>query len=389
MSKFDLSNIKFVEIPSKGIFRFLRFSVNDKNYIVKALKEEFRDRRQYIALLKKEFDAVVKLQSPFLPVYCELVEDSTLGRCIVEDYIEGRNITEYLKEHHTVEEQEQIANQLIDALQSVHRRFVVFRNLNPDNVLITKQDDSVKLIGFRPSFADEIQAPYTSTRFLAPEQKDETVSVDSRSDIYSLGLILRQMNLPDNFASVVAKCCSLGRTDRYMYAEDVTTALSARNSVDVSRVFKLSAVVVVVALLVVGIVCFVKNGLTRGADTPEEATAYILPDTLKADTAKVVSVADSVSVPPLSGCNVDSVKRVIATKLEAIYANTQGDSALVCMRIEKQVRNCYHIMLHSLGRITMEERDAIDHYFAKYRNNKDEQLSEQLSRRSNDLQQGR
>ena len=52
MSKFDLSNIKYVEIPSKGIFRLLRFTIDDKTYIAKTLKEEYVERRQYVALLK-------------------------------------------------------------------------------------------------------------------------------------------------------------------------------------------------------------------------------------------------------------------------------------------------------------------------------------------------
>lgn len=384
MSTFDLSNIKYVEIPSEGIFRFLRFSVDDKVYIVKALKEEFSDKRQYAALLKKEFEDVAKLQSPFLPTYYELLEDSPFGRCIIEEYIEGRNITEYLKEHHTEEEQEQITRQLIDALQSVHRRFAVYRNLNPGNVLITKQDDKVRLIGYRPSFADEIQAPYTSTRFLAPEQKDETVAVDTRSDIYSLGLILKQMTLPAYFAPVVNKCCSLGRTDRYMYAEDVTTAIYARPSVDISKIFKWSTLAVVAVLLVGGIVYFAKNlNLNlNSSETPEEATSYMLTDTLATDTAKAVAVADTTAVSTQSGYNVDSVKQVIAAQLEAIYANTQGDSAAVRKRIDRKVRNCYYIMLHSLGKVTPEERDAIDQYFAKYRRNKDAQIATELSRRS-------
>ena len=129
MSKFDLSNIKYVEIPSKGIFRLLRFTIDDKTYIAKTLKEEYVERRQYVALLKKEYEAVAKLHSTYLPVYYELIDDARLGRCIVEEYIEGRSITDYLAEQHTEEEQERVARQLIDALQSIHQRFMVHRNL--------------------------------------------------------------------------------------------------------------------------------------------------------------------------------------------------------------------------------------------------------------------
>lgn len=377
MSKFDLSNIKYTEIPSKGIFRFLRFTVADKTYMAKALKEEFTDRRQYAALLKKEYEAMGRLQSPYLPAYYELIDDSPFGRCIIEEYIEGRTITEYLNEHHSEEEQEVVAHQLIDAVQSIHRCFMVHRNLNPANVIVTKPDDHIRLIGFRPSFADEIQAPFTSTRYLAPEQKDETVAVDTRSDIYSLGLILKQMTLPSNFAPVIDKCCSLGRTDRYMYAEDVAIALSARPQVNISKIFKWFALVIVTALVVGGVVYFIKEGVNIGtSDTLEESTSYILADTLATDSAKNEMQVDSTTISATSGYDVDSVKQVIAARLEYIYGRALKDSTLNYNRLNKRVSNCYYAIIHSLGKVTPEERDAIDQYFAKYRRNKDIQLKE-------------
>lgn len=377
MSKFDLSNIKYVEIPSKGIFRFLRFSIDDNIYIVKTLKEEYAERRQYVALLKKEYEAVAKLHSTYLPAYYELVDDARLGRCIIEEYIEGRSLADYLAEHHTEEEQERVARQLIDALQSIHQRFMVHRNLKPSNIIIAKQNDSVRLIDLRPPFADEIQAPFTSTRFQAPEQKDETVAVDTRSDIYSLGLVLRQMTLPDNFAPVIARCCSLGRTDRYMYAEDVATALDSRPPVDFSRSLKWTALVAGAAVVVGAIVYVAQNGISFGSDeTSEEATTYILPDTVATDTTKQVAEADTLSAAALVGYNVDSVKQVVAARLESIYRPYQGDSIGSHSRqeINQQVRNCYYGIIRRLGKVTPEERADIDQYFARYRSNKDAQL---------------
>ena len=67
MSSLDFTSTKFVEVPSKGIFLFLKYIDGDKAYMVKALKPEHRDRPQCRTLLKKEFDAVTKLHSPYLP----------------------------------------------------------------------------------------------------------------------------------------------------------------------------------------------------------------------------------------------------------------------------------------------------------------------------------
>ena len=77
-----------------------------------------------------------------------------------------------------------------------------------------------------------------------------------------------------------------------------------------------------------------------------------------------------------SGCNVDSVKQVIAARLESIYRPYQGDSIGTHSRqqISEQVRNCYYGIMRRLGTVTPEERAVIDQYFAKYRSNKDAQL---------------
>ena len=112
------------------------------------------------------------------------------------------------------------------------------------------------------------------------------MAVATRSDIYSLGLVLRKMTLPDNFAPVNAKCCSLGRTDRYKNAEDVATALDSRPSVDFSRGLKWAALVAGGAVIVRAIVYIAQSGISFGSDeTPEEATSYILLDSVAADTA--------------------------------------------------------------------------------------------------------
>lgn len=380
MSKFDLTNIKYVELPSKGLFRYLRFSVDDKTYLAKTLKEAYRDKRQYGLLLKREFEAVTKLHSSYLPEYYELVDDDVLGRCIIEEFVEGRSLTDYLAEAHSEEEQDIVARQLMTALQTIHCRFMVHRNLKPSNILITKQGNNVKLLNLRPQFADEIQAPYTSTRYLAPEQKDETVAVDTRADIYSLGLILRQMNLPEKFALVIAKCCSLGRGDRYMYAEDVELALDARPSINLGRYFKVGGVLLAVVVIVGASVFAVKAAMDANSEAePEEATSYVLPDSTNTGASASSTMQDTlkmISVSNVSATLVDSVKNVIAVRLESIYRPYDNDSIDQHTRkqIRRQVRNSYYAIMRNLGKVSPAERDAIDQYFAKYRQNKDAML---------------
>lgn len=381
MSSLDFTSTKFVEVPSKGIFLFLKYIDGDKAYMVKALKPEHRDRPQYRALLKKEFDAVTKLHSTYLPTYYEVVDDTPFGRAIVEEYIAGRSLADYLTESHSVEEHDAVARKLMDALQSIHAHFMLHRNLKPSNIIITAQGDNVKLIDLRPAFADEIQAPFTTTRFQAPEQKDETVGVDTRSDVYALGMILKLMTLPDNFQHVVAQCCSLGRSDRFMDAEEVKRALDARPPVDRSKLYKVLGAVVAVVVVIGVVQYFVKNGF-GSSDTADmqETTSYALPDTTSQAATTQTAVADTTTMAAAAAApsaQVDSVKNVIAAQLEYIYRPYTTDSVGQHARaqIRAQVKRCYRRLMRQLSGMSAEDRDAIDAYFAKYRKNKDAQLT--------------
>lgn len=381
MSRLDFTSTKFVEVPSKGIFLFLKYIDGDKAYMVKALKPEHKDRPQYRALLKKEFDAVTKLHSSYLPAYYEVVDDTPYGRAIIEEYIAGRSLADYLAESHTVEEHEAVARQLMDALQSIHSHFMIHRNLKPSNIIITAQGDNVKLIDLRPAFADEIQAPFTTTRFLAPEQKDETVGVDTRSDVYALGMILKLMTLPDNFQRVIAQCCSLGRSDRFMDAEEAKRALDTRPPVDRSKLYKILGAVVAVVVIIGVVQYFVKNGF-GSSDTADmqETTSYALPDTTQQTAAAQPAASDTTAMAAdatVPNAQVDSIKNVIAAQLEHIYRPYTTDSVGQHARsqIRAQVKGCYRRLMRQLSGMSAADRDAIDAYFAKYRKNKDAQLT--------------
>ncbi len=381
MSRLDFTSTKFVEVPSKGIFLFLKYIDGDKAYMVKALKPEHKDRPQYRALLKKEFDAVTKLHSSYLPAYYEVVDDTPYGRAIIEEYIAGRSLADYLAESHTVEEHEAVARQLMDALQSIHSHFMIHRNLKPSNIIITAQGDNVKLIDLRPAFADEIQAPFTTTRFLAPEQKDETVGVDTRSDVYALGMILKLMTLPDNFQRVIAQCCSLGRSDRFMDAEEAKRALDTRPPVDRSKLYKILGAVVAVVVIIGVVQYFVKNGF-GSSDTADmqETTSYALPDTTQQTAAAQPAAPDTTAMAAdatAPNAQVDSIKNVIAAQLEHIYRPYTTDSVGQHARsqIRAQVKGCYRRLMRQLSGMSAADRDAIDAYFAKYRKNKDAQLT--------------
>jgi tRNA A-37 threonylcarbamoyl transferase component Bud32 len=100
-----------------------------------------------------------------------------------------------------------IAHQIASALQAAHRAGIVHRDLKSDNIFLTDKDDSldhVKVLDFGISRFLEADSDLTgrggrraqimgTPEFLAPEQITAPETVDARTDIYALGVVLYEM----------------------------------------------------------------------------------------------------------------------------------------------------------------------------------------------------
>jgi len=91
--------------------------------------------------------------------------------------------------------------ELCDAVEHVHRRGLVHRDLTPANVLVTQQPSrfSIKLIDFGAAettsehdIAYDVRRSLLGTfHYMSPEQADlQSSRIDNRSDIFSLGVVL-------------------------------------------------------------------------------------------------------------------------------------------------------------------------------------------------------
>ncbi|CAE7459389.1 akt-1, partial [Symbiodinium natans] len=176
---------------------------------VYALKLQRRDRaskfaiREAQALHRSSHAFIVRLIHIFQTqsYYALLMElcDKSLNACIL-DHVSSSGRVEGLPE----DVARRYAACITLALDYLHQQKVVFRDLKPDNVLVTFQDNLAKLADFGlarsldPSFLDKgadpdsdndekALSPYSSTvcgtpRFMAPEVYDEPKFIDSEDD---------------------------------------------------------------------------------------------------------------------------------------------------------------------------------------------------------------
>ena len=121
---------------------------------------------------------------------------------MIMKYVEGEDLSSYLKRKDKLpwKQAAYVASQIADALAYAHDRGVIHRDLKPSNIRIglhggiTVLDFGIAKIGQTPSSFTEMGARAGTPHYMAPEQI-RGQSVDHRSDLYSLGVLLYQMAL--------------------------------------------------------------------------------------------------------------------------------------------------------------------------------------------------
>jgi serine/threonine protein kinase len=131
-------------------------------------------------------------------------------RFIVSEYVEGETLRERMKKGITVAESVDITCQVAAALQAAHAAGIVHRDIKPENVMI-RRDALVKVLDFGLAKLTEADdhpidpnASIASTvltnpglvmgtvAYMSPEQARGN-SVDSRTDLWSLGVVFHEM----------------------------------------------------------------------------------------------------------------------------------------------------------------------------------------------------
>lgn len=218
-------------VNSHGVNTLTRAKRHGRWYLLKSLNEEVRDKLVYQEMLRKEFDIMMRLQHPGIVQVVNMENVKSLGECIVMEWVDGVTLKEWLAGSTTVEQRSHVARQLLEALSYIHSLDIVHRDIKPSNIMITANGKNVKLIDFGLADTDAhaiLKQPAGTKQYMAPEQAS-TSHPDVRNDIYSLGVVLRTMNLSRDFKKVAAQCI-LPIKERYQSVEEIKNDLSRMKS---------------------------------------------------------------------------------------------------------------------------------------------------------------
>jgi serine/threonine protein kinase len=163
------------------------FSVKDQEI------EQFRVR------FMREAQSAGILTHPNIVTIHDVVEDSGDGLAFIAmEYVRGTNLKLLLQGEQPLSPQFvlDIAAQVGDALDYAHSNRVVHRDVKPANILITS-DNRVKITDFGIARLDSSNLTQEgqllgTPNYMAPEQI-QGKEVDSRADLFSLGVVLYEM----------------------------------------------------------------------------------------------------------------------------------------------------------------------------------------------------
>jgi len=167
------------------------------------------DSREVLARFDAERKVLARLNHPGIAAVHEAGMTPDGRPWFAMEYVAGERIATWCDEHRLdVSARLALFALVCDAVQHAHQKGVIHRDLKPSNVLVTEVDGrpQPKIIDFGVALAMQGDGRVAGTRctregqligtpgYMSPEQAGETaVPVDSRTDVFSLGVLLAEL----------------------------------------------------------------------------------------------------------------------------------------------------------------------------------------------------
>jgi len=180
----------------------------DRAVAIKLLPAEIASDPKWMQRFIREARTVSALNHPnVLTIYEFGVHDST--RFMAMEYVDGVTLRDYLNGNRlNIHEVLDIGMQVAAALNAAHEAHVIHRDIKPENIMLRRRDGIVKVLDFglaKPvkqsgdsggtssPLLTETGIVMGTISYMSPEQSLALKTLDYRTDIWSLGVVLYEM----------------------------------------------------------------------------------------------------------------------------------------------------------------------------------------------------
>jgi serine/threonine protein kinase len=175
----------------------------DRTIAVKIMHPHLAQDEKFVERFIREAKAAASLSHPNIVAVLDQGWNQGGTPCvfIVMELVEGSTLRDYLFEQGpaSVEQTLQMLMPVASALAAAHKIGIVHRDIKPENILVSKEG-RIKIADFGlargallgTTLTAESSVILGSVSYLSPEQVQRGIA-DSRSDIYSLGIVLFEL----------------------------------------------------------------------------------------------------------------------------------------------------------------------------------------------------
>ena len=166
------------------------------------------DTRQVISRFEAERQAMAMFNHPNITRVLDVGATKTGRPYFVMELVRGTSITKFVNDDNLdLEQRLKLFVEVCNAVQHAHQKGIIHRDLKPSNILVARYDDTPvpKVIDFGiakavgQSLTDKTLVTLSrgligTPQYMSPEQAEmDGLDIDTRSDIYSLGVLLYEL----------------------------------------------------------------------------------------------------------------------------------------------------------------------------------------------------